>query len=383
MPIDKFMIEGFEPIRMWVENIGPFRDRFKLDFTDGNGDPCNFFLLISENGQGKTTLLDVMVSLMSMLQEDQLDSFNHEDLDSVGGASRNDPARAQLDILVRFYQNGEHQIVILSLIAGPEGTSSIRPWTESELKKAGAVSWSRFGYKRHPSGRMERIGGKDTFVEDLLSSIQNEMSESPDGFGDSVVSVPTILYFTAYRDIPKVVDNGRSISAPEDWTYRAVKQFLSRDKWIHSLDNLLVWLKWIDDNRFERAIEDVNRWIFKGTSKRLVGVQKDPPEAIISNKGANHRLDRLSSGEKSLTQMMLRIGAHMTRNTWIVIDEIDVHLHPKWQHRVLNILKQIVVETPGITVIASTHSREILEGFEFEIKEAGLKKGGHIIEENL
>jgi len=81
--------------------------------------------------------------------------------------------------------------------------------------------------------------------------------------------------------------------------------------------------------------------------------------------------------------MMLRIGAHMTRNTWIVIDEIDVHLHPKWQHRVLNILKQIVVETPGITVIASTHSREILEGFEFEIKEAGLKKGGHIIEENL
>lgn len=382
MPTGDFSIQGFEPIRMWVENIGPFRDRFELDFTDDNGDPCNMFLLISENGQGKTTLLDVMVALMGMLEKEAPESFGHEDLDrtEIGGG---DPSRAQLDILVRFYQDGLQKSAVLSLIAGPKDTTSIRPWTDSELKDVGAVSWSRFGYRRHLSSRMERIGAKDTFVQDLLGSVQNQMSTAPDGFGDSGVSEPTLLYFTAYRDIPRVQDNGRSIVAPEDWRYRPVKPFLSGDKWIHSLDNLLVWLKWIDEDRFQRAIEDVNQWVFKGTHKRLEDVKKDPPEAVISNRGSEHRLDRLSSGEKSLTQMMLRIGAHMTRNTWIVIDELDVHLHPKWQHRVLNILKQIVVETPGMHVIATTHSREILKGFEFETKEVGLRKGGHIIEENI
>ncbi len=382
MPAGDFSIQGFEPIRMWVENIGPFRDRFELDFTDGNGDPCNMFLLISENGQGKTTLLDVMVTLMGMLEKENPTSFGHEDLDRVEMLGK-DPSRAQLDILVRFYQNQEQQSAVLSLIAGPKDTASIRAWTDSELKSAGAGSWNRFGYRRHFSGRMEKIGASDTFIQDLLGSIQNQMSVPPDGFGDSGVAEPTLLYFSAYRDIPKIEDYDRAIVAPEDWRYRPVKPFLSRAEWNHSLDNLLIWLKWIDEDRFQRAIEDVNQWVFKGTHKRLEEVEKDPPQAVISNKGSRHRLDRLSSGEKSLAQMMLRIGAHMTRNTWIVIDEVDVHLHPKWQHRILNILKQIVVETPGIHVIATTHSREILKGFEFETKEAGLRKGGHIIEENL
>jgi len=382
MPAEDFIIEGFEPIRMWVENIGPFRDPFQLDFTDDNGDPCNMFLLISENGQGKTTLLDVMIALMGMLQKKQLDSFGHEDLDNVVSFTK-DPARAQLDIWVRFFQDGRHQIAVLSLIAGSQGASSIRPWTESELKNAGAVSWNRFGYRRHSSGRMEAIGANDIFVQDILGNIDNQMSEAPDGFLESSVSLPTVLYFTAYRDIPKVQDNGRSISAPEDWKYKTVKHFLSRDRWVHSLDNLLVWLKWIDEERFEEAVSSVNRWVFKDTYKKLEGVKKDPPEAVVTNRGVPHRLDQLSSGEKSLVQMIIRIGAHMTRNTWVVIDELDVHLHPKWQHRVLNILKQIVAETPGVHVIATTHSREILKGFEFETKEAGLRKGGHIIEVNL
>ncbi len=284
MPAGDFSIQGFEPIRMWVENIGPFRDPFELDFTDGNGDPCNMFLLISENGQGKTTLLDVMVSLMRMLEDENSSSFGHEDLDRVEVLGK-DPSRAQLDILVRFYQDQEQQSAVLSLIAGPKDTTSIRAWTDSELKSAGASSWNRFGYRRHSSGRMEKIGGNDAFIQDLLGTIRNQMSVPPDGFGDSGVTEPTLLYFSAYRDIPKVEEYDRSIAAPEDWRYRPVKPFPSRTEWIHSLDNLLVWLKWIDEERFQRAIEDVNQWVFRDTHKRLEGVEKDPPQAIISNKG--------------------------------------------------------------------------------------------------
>jgi predicted ATP-dependent endonuclease of OLD family len=102
-------------------------------------------------------------------------------------------------------------------------------------------------------------------------------------------------------------------------------------------------------------------------------------ELIMINDGSEHRLDRLSSGEKSLVQLFLRIGGHMTLNTIVLIDELEVHLHPNMQHRLLKILKQLAIDNPGLTIISTTHSREILRAFAHEIEEKGLVKGGHII----
>ncbi|RKZ39612.1 MAG: hypothetical protein DRR16_32750 [Candidatus Parabeggiatoa sp. nov. 3] len=112
----------------------------------------------------------------------------------------------------------------------------------------------------------------------------------------------------------------------------------------------------------------------------LKGIRRVPPEAIVVvNDTEQHRLDRLSSGEKNLVQLFLRINVHRTLNTLILIDELDVHLHSIWQHGILQLLKTLVREHPGITVIASTHSREILEAFPIDIPETGITKGGHLI----
>jgi hypothetical protein len=37
---------------------------------------------------------------------------------------------------------------------------------------------------------------------------------------------------------------------------------------------------------------------------------------------------------------------------------------------------------PGLTVIVSTHSREILELYQYDAEEEDLRKGGYIIEED-
>ena len=81
--------------------------------------------------------------------------------------------------------------------------------------------------------------------------------------------------------------------------------------------------------------------------------------------------------------MFLRINVHRTLNTLILIDELDVHLHSIWQHGILRLLKTIVREHPRVTVIASTHSREILEAFPIDIPETGIRKGGDIIRTDL
>ncbi len=110
-----------------------------------------------------------------------------------------------------------------------------------------------------------------------------------------------------------------------------------------------------------------------------------PPEAQVdASNGETHGLNRLSSGEKSLVHLFLRIGAHGTANTIILIDEIDAHLHIRWQHRLYNALEKLAKDHPGFTIIMTTHSTEILRRFTaaLNIEKEGLYLGGELIEQH-
>ncbi len=373
------LIDAFQPLHLTVERIGPFQDKlWSFDFTDNNGIPCNFYLLVSANGRGKTTLIELMTCMMAMLGQDRLDVYQFEPLDREDG-------RAQWDILVTLRTDGRVETVVLSLIAGTIGEKmSLREWGEGDLRNIGASAWHRFGFRRLAAGRIQPIHRGDAWVEEFNALLGSARGERLSEFENDDLTYPTLLNFSAYRDVEQVHEAGRAITQPADWGYQTIHRFGKEGRqWTASLDNLLVWLKWLDDGRFEKAVKIVNDKVFYGTTKHLVGVKKDPPEAVVNSDGHTHRLDHLSSGEKSLVHICLRMGAHMTRNTLLLLDEMDVHLHSRWQHRILNWLKVMAKEHPGLTVIATTHSREIIRAYAFEVAEDGLRKGGYIIEDEL
>ena len=143
----------------------------------------------------------------------------------------------------------------------------------------------------------------------------------------------------------------------------------------------MVWLKWLDDGRFERALQLVNERVFHETTTFIKDVSREPPEAIVLHDGHRLRLDALSSGEKSLVQLFLRLGTHMTRNTILLIDEPEAHLHDQWKYRLFYQLKALVQDCyPGLTIIVATHSPEIMEAFAVELNEKNLRKGGYFFE---
>jgi len=182
--------------------------------------------------------------------------------------------------------------------------------------------------------------------------------------------------------VPIQASEERAIVAPRDWNYRPVHAFRTEGgHWRDSLDNLLVWLKWLDDGRYERALELVNKRVFDDSAKFVKGVRKEPPEAIVVNSENQHRFDALSSGEKSLVQLFLRLGAHMTRNTILLIDEPEAHLHENWKFRLLYQLKQLAQDQfPDQTIIVATHSQEMMTALALELPEQNLRKGGHLFE---
>lgn len=391
MSLQTLRILEFRPVWLTVDGNGPFPERpYGIDFTDASGAPCNAFLFMSDNGMGKTTLLQIMANMMRVWGEREPKYWGVEGLDS-------GELRAQWDLRIRVYWRGEEKVIILSLLAGNfgEDLALLKPWGTAELAQAQADSWHVAGYRRRARGFLTEIGRSDELCADLTDTFrewnQEEAENSAGGFSGTEFDLPTALYFSAYRDIPAVASHERAIGRPEHWGYRTAHLFDPHSsRWRDSLDNLLVWLKWLDQNllpdqpgRFDRARDFVNRHVFDETpDKFLEGISVENLAAIVRNGDARHRLDRLSSGEKNLVHLFLRIGAHMTRHTLIFIDEPEVHLHPRWQYRLIRQLKALPKNDPGITVIAATHSVDMLKAFAFEIPEEGLHKGGDIIQKS-
>lgn len=103
----------------------------------------------------------------------------------------------------------------------------------------------------------------------------------------------------------------------------------------------------------------------------------------VSTPDGRHPLAGLSHGERALLQLFLRTAAHMTRNTILLIDEIEIHLHTKWMNRMFQLLKQLLQRIPTLSIVFSTHSRELAGVFDFKRPEAGIVKGGYVISEDL
>ncbi|HYE36008.1 AAA family ATPase [Methylocaldum sp.] len=371
------LIHEFAPLCLTVDRVGPFQDRVEeFDLTDAGNEPCNFYLFVSKNGRGKTTVFELLVALMNMLGREELPSFGFEPLDREGG-------RAQLDVKVTLGETGySAKSYVLSLIGGEIGEEySLKAWGEEDLRRVGAGEWHRLGFRRTAAGRLVALRASD-WAKDFNALIANAVGMPLKEFGGDPLTYPTLIYFSAYRNIQRVPDIERSIVAPRDWNYRPVHVFdIEGRDWRDSLDNLLVWLKWLEDRRFEQAVKTVNDNVFAETPKFLKGVRKDPPEGIIVNEGHEHRLDRLSSGEKSLVQIYLRLGAHMTGNTFLLIDEPEVHLHRNWQYGVLfSLMKMAKQAFPKLIVFLATHSERMMKAFAHDIEEEGLRKGGFIIE---
>lgn len=287
-------------------------------------------------------------------------------------------------------RDGRKETVILSLVAGFMGEEvSLKPWGESDVKK----------YERRAGAGLEASCATPLVATAWLAVPTNgcrtsTFSSKPvlepacPGFESDELTLPTLIYFSAYRNIIRMPAEIRGNRRPRAPNYRPVHIFdVEGREWRDSLDNLLVWLKWMDDGRFEVAIAAINERVFKVGDKRLFsgkklrGVRKEPPEAIIEANGMEHRLDRLSSGEKSLVQLYLRLGAHMTRNTILLIDEPEVHLHRNWQYETLFTLLNIAKSHfPNVSVFMATHSERMMKAFGLNSVEENLRKGAYIIE---
>jgi len=88
---------------------------------------------------------------------------------------------------------------------------------------------------------------------------------------------------------------------------------------------------------------------------KLVNINKNIYEIILTKEGKEFYINQASSGEKEIINFLLGVFAFNINNGIIIIDEPELHLHPKWQNVLLNLFTELSKLTKN-QFILSTHS---------------------------
>lgn len=376
-------VREFRPVKLTLLNVGPFREHTEIDFTDTvSPDPAltggtpNLYLLVSKNGFGKTTILNCIFLLMDLLRDNEPKSFDIFDLDEGEG-------RVQLDLRAVWTIEGKSSPVLLSIWAGSEGPLSA--WSEDELEKgANASSWAAIGFRLSRTGKVVLSDATNELGRSLCSAIRGDLGRSPPALWGEGSHLPTVLFFPADRWVKRPPFAERAVVEPASWGYQPGFRFeADGSTWENSIDNLFVWLAWIQDDRFESLQEFVDRYVFMDGNKSLLEVDRQRLWTNIKTPEGTHPLVTLSHGERQVLQLFVRLIVHMSSATLLLIDELEMHLHPRWRIMLLKSLKELVRNNDRLSVIITTHERELIREFDHEMPEDGLVKGGFLIQQDL
>ena len=97
-------------------------------------------------------------------------------------------------------------------------------------------------------------------------------------------------------------------------------------------------------------------------------IKRNPVRMVVDKSGKEIRVDMLSDGEKCTLALLGDLARRLVLANpnaenplegegIVLIDEIELHMHPSWQRRILHVLREVF---PNIQFIVTTHSPQVL-----------------------
>lgn len=304
----------------------------------------NVVILLGDNGFGKTTILDAMATIMA-------------------------PYSAQ------FPGIADYQLSDLDVHINRQGRRAKFLTVEAELSDNGIVMRSvryRKGTQTPPKANYEQM-------KQMAIAKKNAILA-----GEQNVELPLFAYYGTGRGQFQVPERRRGFQqAFERWD--CYKSAINPET---DFKRFFGWFDLMEDQE-RRDREKLRDFNYKSpvlnavrralseivTSYRNPKIETRPLRFImdrVDQDGSTHelRIEQLSEGYKIVIAMVADLAARMAEanpdmdnplnSTGIVlVDEVDLHLHPRWQR---DILSQLTKVFPNIQFVVSTHSPVIVVG---------------------
>jgi len=319
-------------------NINSFRGISDLTLEFETSEPT---VLIGINGVGKSSILDCLAILLSWLT----------------GRIQNPKGSGRFfsEESIKNRQKQTHNEITIIINDGQEIT-----WSLTHTRK----------------GRSKDNSSDLAHLRAVVDDIHHQLDTTPHA------ELPLVVYYPTNRavlDIPLRIRTKHSfeqIAAYDEALTGAEIDFRRFFEWFREREDLENELRLSQSNDYrDRQLEAVRQAI----SKMLDGfgnlrVQRSPLRMSVEKQGQELIVNQLSDGEKCLLAVVGDLARRLAianpnpsfdplqGSGVVLIDEIELHLHPKWQRGIIPDLEKTF---PNCQFIVTTHSPQVISDVEW------------------
>lgn len=248
-----------------------------------------------------------------------------------------------------------------------------------------AISWTTYGYRKGPG---ERKKGD-------YSQLNSYLNESGEHFEQGLSSIPLVAYYPttrAFVDVPERIRTKHTFTvqtAAYEGSLSVGADFRTFFEWYKDQEDLENEQKVRPDAIGAYAqprLEEVRKAIEAFTGFRNLRIKRRPSVRMLLSQGdVDIEVSQLSDGEQIYMALIGDIArraaiAHPIGDPLaeihglVLIDEIELHLHPRWQREILPRLERVF---PCLQFIVTTHSPQVV-GEVLREKAWMVARGGNI-----
>lgn len=336
-----------------ISDFKCFKTRQRLAFYDNEtGQPSRWTVLVGENGVGKTSILQLIAAL-----------YPHRTLGEAG---------PQLFETTAESNDFSHSLFSGSTLERGDATIECR----YEFLEEGGAAWPLITAATS-TGEMDLSDRILVELEVVTGIFYIAGFQFMAGHSRAVGSLPLLAGYGASRYV-----GSTSLATIADPNQSGIKSLFQDDV---PLKNPEEWLLQADyaarfNTKRKAEIEDRLGRIMQALVRLLPGVsainvappddEHDSPYVIFETPYGDVDLSHLSFGYQSTIAWIIDFASRLfdtypelldplSGSAIVLIDEIDLHVHPRWQR---SIMRDLEVVFPNTQFVVTTHSPLVLQG---------------------
>lgn len=340
----------------------PFEFNF---FNPDTGEVNDITLIIGNNGEGKSSILQAIASLLGGAI---LDKFRPSDLIWPG-------------FVYPYLQNGRYPVVMeADLVFGEDEVNATRAFC-AELMEilAGTDRVLKMPpQQNHLTLRLDhetdkvlatQESGMDSFFLTKGYQYAKQLESKSRNYGSRFDRVGSILWYDEHRTSASITkylfkEDDEKNAGVETGNRNEVKKLIERWYYAHvNLERGVFQLRPGQFDKFKR-LKEMYELVFSGRQLRGATMSQGGGNGldIVFFDGTNeYDFNELSAGERAIFPILLDFANQNINNSIILIDEIELHLHPPLQQILIKALPRLGKNNQ---FIVTTHSNIVASMFE-------------------
>jgi predicted ATP-dependent endonuclease of OLD family len=334
-------------------------EEFSIDFTNNWSQPRPVTLIVGPNGSGKTSILDAILMVVRTSENSNnprlRDGLEFSPAQLVRGRGKN----AEVEFEYSIEKDEAHSINTVFWYKEkpfPENDLSI-DFSVPPCGKPTRCTW------KYPNPKYENGGTQKPY---LLSYFPKDSAKTLNARGVAAQEVAQNKFYSKiFEDIGGVcyLDQRRS--------FRLNKKDLMFRNDNNSHDDVLSWvyeyyqrdLAWNEAKYGESYWKKIQRLFNKICyPSQLIGPESGPNvmTLILKKNNVEYDMSQMSSGEHQILRILVGLVAETAVNSIVLLDEVELHLHPAWQRNLIRVLRN---DKSNNQYIFTTHSPFVKELF--------------------